>query len=172
MHMLPLPMDLAVFRSLGAEGSNFCVNVLAMMVIQLFFCLLSSRVREVVGSNGQGKSKSRTGKLYGHPHALSKVDIDYPSTFPAPLSEVALLAAPLPKYPQLSPHWHGAGQWCALKPVLQCAIRKIVVAKRFWFYMKLFHQGYLIFLWCWEKQLNQTRELVGGIYYVQKSILR
>lgn len=62
--MLPLPMELAVFRSLGP----FCVNLLSMMVIQLLFCPLSNMLRvrgEVVGSNGQSKSKGRAGKLPG-----------------------------------------------------------------------------------------------------------
>lgn len=77
MHMVPLPMDLAVFRSLGPEESSFCVNFLSMMVIQLLFCPLSStfRVRgEVVGLNGQDKSKGRAGKLPGpSPHAVQGV---------------------------------------------------------------------------------------------------
>lgn len=84
MHMLPLPMDLAVFRSLGPEESNFCVNFLSMMVIQLLFCPLSNtcRVRgEVVGLNGQDKSRAELGSCLGLPHMLSKVYIHGPSTF-------------------------------------------------------------------------------------------
>lgn len=121
---------------------------------------------------GRVSPRAELGSCMGTPTPCPRCTYITQAPFPAAVSEVALLAAPLPQYPRLFPRWHGAGQWCALKPVLQCAIRKIVVAKCFWFYVKLFHQGYLIFLWCWEKQLNQTRELVGGIYYVQKSILR
>lgn len=139
-------------------------------------------VREVIDSHGELSHKAELGRwlwLPGcptHPPAASRC-----------LFAMAMLTAPLPQRTPKALHrrllqqhkhpryWHRARPpGCdVVQRVLQCAVKKTVVAKCFCFYIKLFHQGcYLIFLWCWEKWLNQTRDLVGGIHYVQKSIIR